>query len=289
MYWINSINHKFDLGEVTKASLIIYKQFMINKGNSPATRDNYISSIRKFFSWLQDNEYIKNNPAVTLEWERDRQGTFVKQALTVEQLFRLLDIHNLNTAISKRNYALTDLMGYTGLRCIEVSRLNVSDVIKAANRWHLQIQRKGSKEKSGLITVPFDRIKHIHEYWKYRSGDLKDDSPAFVNHSPRSDNTRLTPVGISRIIKSSLRKIGLDSSKYSAHSLRHGAATMAYYAGSEVWEIGRMLGHTRPGQTEHYIHCLGIESIDQGKAIDKINDYARKCKKNRQKRNKTRT
>jgi integrase len=72
----------------------------------------------------------------------------------------------------------------------------------------------------------------------------------------------------------------MNSNKYTAHSLRHSAATLAYYAGSENWEIGKMLGHHNPRQTEHYIHCLGIDSGDEGKATMKINEYARKHKIN---------
>ncbi|MCX6303298.1 MAG: tyrosine-type recombinase/integrase [Bacteroidia bacterium] len=284
-YWITwSTKNDCDIKDLTRADLINYKSFLTRSGRSAATVDSYGSAIRKFLSWLVEMGYLTRNPAEGLQWQRDRQGTFIKQALTLKEVDKLLKVHNQNTPVSKRNYAMIDLMSFTGLRCIEVTRLNIGDVKRAANRWHLQVWRKGSKERGGTINVPYDRIKPIREYWKYRSGTLSDDQPVFVNHSPRSNNTRLTPACISRIIKGSLRKIGLDSNRYTAHSLRHTAATLAYYAGSEYFEIGQMLGHSSPRQTEHYIHALGVGSTLQGRATMKINEYVQKHKKNRPKR-----
>jgi site-specific recombinase XerD len=267
-----------DVRDITRADILRYKNSLITAGRSAATIDNYISSIRKFFAWLTDEGFINKNPTEGIEWMRDKHATFIKSALSIDQIYKLLDSVKANTTIGFRNYALINLMCFTGLRCIEVSRLNIEDMRLAANKWHLQIQRKGSNEKSGSIVIPIDIVKPIKEYWRYRSGELTEDRPLFVNHAPRSTNTRLTPVSISRIIKGSLIKIGLNSNKFTAHSLRHTAATLAYFAGSENWEIGKMLGHKNPRQTEHYIHCLGIDSGDEGKAIMKINEYARKHK-----------
>jgi integrase/recombinase XerD len=276
-YWVIwSTKNDVHFQNITKSDLIRYKKSLISSGKSNSTIDNYFSAIRKFFTWMFEIGYVDTNVTDTIEWIRDRKGTFIRQALTTDQISKLLNSHNTITEIGSRNYAITDLMAFTGLRCAEVTRLNVGDIRRAANRWHLQIQRKGNREKSGMISVPSDRIKPIQEYWSFRSGPLQEDQLAFVNHSPRSNGTRMTPSSLSRIIKSSLIGIGLNSYKYSAHSLRHTAATIAYYAGAEPWEIGKMLGHRNPRQTEHYIHALGIESADQGKATSKINDYAKK-------------
>jgi integrase/recombinase XerD len=274
------VKNNADIRNVTRADIIRYKNCLKISGRSAATIDNYISGIKKFFGWLTDERYILKNPSEEIGWMRDRNSTFIKSALTIDQVYALLDTVKTDTMIGYRNYALINLMCFTGLRCIEVSRLSVGDMRKAANKWHLQIQRKGSNEKSGSIVIPIDIVNPIKEYLKYRVDDIREDKPLFVNHAPRSRNTRLTQVSISRIIKESLIKIGMNSNKYTAHSLRHTAATLAYYAGSENWEIGKMLGHHNPRQTEHYIHCLGIDSGDEGKATLKINEYARKHKKN---------
>ncbi|HLN22104.1 MAG TPA: tyrosine-type recombinase/integrase [Bacteroidales bacterium] len=276
-YWVNwSVEHQREFRDVVPADLVTYKRHLKDKGVSASTIDSYLTSVRKFCRWLVGMEYIAKNPAEQLGWTRDRHGTFIKQSLSIEQVFKLMEVHKINSAVSKRNFALIDLMAFTGLRCIEVTRLNIGDIKNVSGRWILQVWRKGHNEKSGIIVVPEDRIKTIKEYWNYRPGDLNDNQPVFVNHSPRSSGTRLTPVCISRIIKATLRKIGLNSNKYTAHSLRHTAATLAYKAGSENWEIQLLLGHANPRQTEHYLRALGIQSVDQGRATEKINDYALK-------------
>jgi integrase/recombinase XerD len=274
------VKNNADVRNIVRADIIRYKNFLKTACRSAATIDNYISSLKKFFGWLTDEGYIHKNPSEEIGWMRDRNSTFIKSALTIGQVYSLLKTVKTDNVIGYRNYALINLMCFTGLRCIEVSRLSVGDMRQAANKWHLQIQRKGSNEKSGSIVIPVDIVKPIKEYWKYRLDDLTEDKSLFVNHAPRSKDTRLTQVSISRIIKGSLIRLGLNSNKYTAHSLRHTAATLAYYAGSENWEIGKMLGHHNPRQTEHYIHCLGIDSGDEGKANLKINEYARKHKIN---------
>jgi site-specific recombinase XerD len=282
--WI-TINVK-NVRDIKKADLLTYKGFLKSEGKSNSTIDNYLCSVRKWFFWLNENDFIETNIAETISWERDRRGTFLKLALTTDQISALLDRQDPNTAVGSRNYALIDLMTFTGLRCREVTSLNIGDIKHAADNWTISIQRKGSREKSGLIHVPYERIKPIQDSWIFRS-ILTVDQPVFVNYSYRSMQTRMTPTGLSRILKDNLRKIGLTSNQYSAHSLRHTAATLAFYAGSETWEIGRMLGHRNPRQTEWYIHALGFESADQGKATSKIEDYVKNHIKTRKNEIKT--
>jgi integrase/recombinase XerD len=260
------------------SDIIGYKTYLRKAGRSAATIDCYIASIKTFSSYLLECEYISKDPSKGIKWERDRNGIFIKAALSIDQVYDLLNTVKKDTTIDKRNYAIINLMSFTGLRCVEVTRLNIEDMKRATDRWILQIQRKGSNEKGGSIAVPDEIVKPIIEYWRYRSGELQNDCPVFVNHSHRSNDTRLTPAYISRIVKAALIRSGLNDKKYTAHSLRHTAATLGYYAGSEQWEIGRLLGHKTPSQTEHYIHCLGIESADEGRATMKISDYLRKHK-----------
>lgn len=270
-----------DIHNTTGKDAIGYRDYLREKQVSPSTIDNYMCPIRKFFTWLNrmnersKTEYYKNEVCTYMKWERDKNRTFIKLALTIELVYKLLDFSNKDTINGSRNNAMIHLMAFTGLRCKEVCSLNFGDMITTDTSTKLQIQRKGHREKGGTVTITQDILQALNRYWSKRTDSRTDITPMFVNHAPRSKDTRLTPVCISRIIKTALRGIGLDSRKYSAHSLRHTAATLAMLAGAEVWEVGQMLGHTNLQQTERYIHLLGFDIGPEGHATTKIEKYAK--------------
>jgi site-specific recombinase XerD len=71
---------------------------------------------------------------------------------------------------------------------------------------------------------------------------------------------RLATGSISRIVKSRLRKAGLNSKYYTAHSLRHTAATVALKAGASLEKVQEMLGHADINTTLMYTHFDRFEN-----------------------------
>ncbi|MBR3690990.1 MAG: tyrosine-type recombinase/integrase, partial [Eggerthellaceae bacterium] len=65
---------------------------------------------------------------------------------------------------------------------------------------------------------------------------------------------RLTTRSVSGIVKQALRNIGLDSERYTAHSLRHTSVTYALMAGATVEEAQKMARHADISTTMLYAH-----------------------------------
>ena len=72
----------------------------------------------------------------------------------------------------------------------------------------LMIQGKGRLEKDEFVILEKPVKKEIREYLKERR---KRKGSLFVNQMKNGNVKRLHPGSISRIVKESLRKIGLDS------------------------------------------------------------------------------
>ena len=70
------------------------------------------------------------------------------------------------------------------------------------------------------------------------SQKVSQNSPLFVD----SNNQAIGSSKVNRFIKSIVKSIGLDDSKFSAHSIRAGAATTAAQAGFADWELKRLGG-----------------------------------------------
>jgi integrase/recombinase XerC/integrase/recombinase XerD len=252
-----------DITNMTKQTIIAYKAWLINSERSPSTIDNYMAPVRQFFKYLAENDIHKN---ITVGVKSPKRGQgYSKDYLKPEQVNRLLASINRGSTQGLRDFAVINLMVRTGMRCIEVARANVRDLRLEDERWMFYIQGKGSWSKDRALGVTQKIVGPIAEY----IGDhqLQEDSPMFLNHTYRSNNTRITTLFISKTVKKYLRGIGIDTVKISAHSLRHTAAITALKSGADLLAVKSMLGHSKIETTMIYQRAIEEERARDGTAI----------------------
>lgn len=258
-------------GDVTnpgKPDIIRYKQSLIDKKRSPSTIDNYLAPVRQFFKYLAENDIHKN---ITVGVKSpSRQEGYSKDYLRVDQVNALLQSINRNTKKGLRDYAIINLMVRTGMRCIEVTRANVQDLRLEEGCWFIAIQGKGKWAKDRTLGITIKIVNPISEYIEAHS--LLEDSPLFLNHAYVSNNTRITTMTISKLIKNYLRQIGLDKLTLSAHSLRHTAAITALKSGADILAVKSMLGHRKVETTMIYQRAIEEERGRDGTAIRLMDD-----------------
>ena len=114
-----------------------------------------------------------------------------------------------------------------------MSRANVKDVRILEDFTILYVQGKGRKVRTEFIKLPDPVLKAINEYLRERSDRRITDgsTPLFAITSNRNKNGLLTTRTISGIAKRAMRQAGFDSSRLSAHSLRHSTVTLSLLAG----------------------------------------------------------
>ena len=237
---------------VTKTDVMNYKQSLIIERKSAHTIDNYLASVRQFFSWLEERDYHDNVAAGVRSPRRGR--IFRKKFLTVDQVQQLLAVIPRDTINGLRDYAIISLMLRTGVRCVEVENTNVGDITNENDILAISIQRKGRVEKEEHIGLTGKTIDAINDYLVQRN--VVDSQPLFVNHSTRANGQRVKSININRIVKRYMSAIGLVGRRYTAHSLRHTAAITALMNGASIYEVKAMLGHTSVSTTEIYTHML---------------------------------
>jgi site-specific recombinase XerD len=74
-----------------------------------------------------------------------------------------------------------------------------------------------------------------------------------------SRRTRLGREMVHKMVKDTLLKAGLDRDKYSAHKLRHTAATLMLQNGVDVRTLQEVLGHEHLNTTQIYTHVDNAE------------------------------
>ena len=71
--------------------------------------------------------------------------------------------------------------------------------------------------------------------------------------------TRISVDSVQVMVKRTLLKAGLDADKYSAHKLRHTAATLMLQNGVDVRTLQEVLGHEHLNTTQIYTHVDNAE------------------------------
>lgn len=255
-----------------RSDVINYKEHLKNSGRSVSTMESYLVAVRGFFKYLEDSG-IYDNIAAGIKMPK-KFPEVRKSYLTADQVSVLMRSIDRSSRIGKRDYAIIFLMVNTGMRCIEVSRMNLLDATQTKTGYRIVIQGKGRINKDRSVHIPESVMFPIHNYLIERTDlDGKNNPPMFVNHARRSNNTRFTPLSISKIVKQYMRAVKIDDKKMTAHSLRHTAAINAIKAGANIVEVQSMLGHMNSSTTDVYLKALEAESMEEGTAIRLLNDY----------------
>jgi len=242
--------------------------------------DNYMVPVRQFFRYLADMG-IHSNPAKGIKSPK-KSKTFRKDYLRPEQIRDVMGRIDRSTLIGARDYAIINTMIRTGMRCVEISRADVGDLRQVNGRWVMDLQSKGHHDKDRTVGVSEKVVAPIADYLGY-SGPANNSEPMFKNHAIVSNDTRIRPITISKIVKRRLRNAGLDSSKLTAHSLRHTFAIIALTNGVELIEVYYALGHSDIRTTMLYQKAMEAERMLEGTAgrkVDEALEFGQKNTKN---------
>jgi site-specific recombinase xerD len=215
------------------------------RGNSPKSRARKCSTLRSYFNYLTNNKGIlKTNPAALLETPKFNND-FPKY-LTLDESKTLLA--NVDGKNYYRDYCILTLFLNCGLRLSELCSINISD-IKDKN---IIITGKGNKQR--LVHLNDACMNAIENYLKVRPHDsIKPEhkDALFVSQQ----NKRISNKTVQHIVYTYLEKSGLGGQGYSAHKLRHTAATLMYrYGNVDIRALKDVLGHENLNTTQIYTH-----------------------------------
>lgn len=259
--WCKSEN----ITEITHADLIRYKEDLYNgydeKRGDEIIKHNpskantismYITSLKKLYKYLE-TKGIKNI-ASDLKGAKLKRN-YSKDPLTLDQAKDLLNSIDTTTNEGKRNYAIIQLLITTGLRTIEIERANIEDIRNVGNNSVLYVMGKGRENKDEYVKLTYETLKAINEYLKTRK--VKSEKEAlFTSLSDRTNGQRLKARSLSEIIKKSYLKIGINSERITAHSLRHTAITLSLLGGTPLQEVQELARHQNINTTMIYAHNL---------------------------------
>ncbi|MBR5619836.1 MAG: tyrosine-type recombinase/integrase [Clostridia bacterium] len=220
----------------------------LNRGNDAAARARKAVAIKRFFRYLSidPKKYgFERNPMQELESPKIKRS--LPKYLTLEQCLDLLGCVDGN--FRERDYCILALFLNCGLRISELVSLNLTDVRRDDT---LRVLGKGNKERTVYLNPTC--VAAISRYLQVRPADgVQDRNALFISRN----NRRISVRAVQNVVQKFLQKAGLDGQGYSAHKLRHTAATLMYQHGDvDVLLLKEILGHENLSTTEIYTHVV---------------------------------
>jgi len=244
---------------VTLAEVYDYLSFLSRdkEKNSRAREEEYglmassrarkISSIRSFYKYLCNKaKLLDENPVQDLDTPKPKKS--LPRYLSLEEAQRLLS--SVDGKNKERDYCILCIFLNCGLRISEIVGLNLSDV----RADHLRVLGKGNKERTVFLNDA--TCSAINDYLLVRKSVAAIDRNALFLSNRR---TRVSREGVHAMVKTALKRAGLDSEKYSSHKLRHTAATLMLSNGVDVRTLQELLGHEHLNTTQIYTHIDNTE------------------------------
>lgn len=216
-------------------------------GIGASSRARKLSAIKSFYKYLTvRTKQLQENPVADLEYPKLRKS--LPKYLTLEESARLLQA--VSGTNEKRDYAILMLFLNCGIRRSELVGLNLTDVYED----RIRVVGKGNKER--FVYFGSACRNAIDAYLPERNKKVLSDNRALFGSR---DNNRISVTAVHRLVKKALLQAGLDSTQFSAHKLRHTAATMMLSGGVDVKTVQEVLGHENLNTTQIYTHIENTE------------------------------
>jgi integrase/recombinase XerC len=194
---------------------------------STKARYDWVSDLGCFYSWALDWGHLDHDPTVRVARPKQRQG-----------LPRPIDSADLAMALRLAEpmmRAWLALMSFGGLRCAEVSRLDVDCLLW--NDGLLRVLGKGQKE----------RMVPMHREVERTLRSLNLPARGAVFRRPRGG--RYPPAQVSKETSLYFDSLGIGAT---AHQCRHLFGTLAYRACRDLRVVQELMGHASPTTTAVY-------------------------------------
>ena len=229
---------------VTLTDVYSYMNFLTrDTGLNAASRARKVATIRSFYKYLTNKaKLLTKNPVQDLDSPRQKKS--LPKYLSLDESIDLLE--SVDGKNATRDFCILTLFLNCGLRISELVNLNVTDVRDN----QLRVLGKGNKER--ILFLNDACVKAIQDWMTDRNAlTLIDQNALFVTLQNRR---RISVAAVHKLVKKHLADAGLDSTQYSAHKLRHTAATLMLQNGVDVRTLQEVLGHDHLNTTQIYTH-----------------------------------
>lgn len=219
---------------------------MMDRGNSAASVNRRLSSLRSFYKFALGRKMVAKDPSrlITGPKKEKKLPAFVKD----DDMQRLLDKNMWDMDDFGDVCIRTILLVFyeTGMRLSELTSLDDAAVDFANS----QLKVTGKRNKQRLIPFGSELAGELEYYMELRNRSVeRNDSALFVS----TKGVRLSGSNVRKRVRQSLARV-CTQKKRSPHVLRHTFATTMLNHGAGLESVQKLLGHESVATTEIYTH-----------------------------------
>lgn len=270
--------------KIKKEDILAYLYFLSENNYNLSTRNRKFYCLKNFFNYLfLYKKVIFASPTENISVSKAQET--LPMYLSVKEIKRFFAPYKKynNTPVVIRNYTICVLLLCLGLRVSEISNLNIDSFNLQEET--VKVLGKGNKERvlylSKSCILAINKYLEVRNYIFPKNSCCSNEVSFFVSHLGKRISTRT----IQEIVKEELKTAGLDTTKYSAHKLRHTTATLMIQNGIDIRVIQEILGHTCINSTEIYTH-LDNSKIRKGIKQNPLANFHKEVKDCYEKANK---
>lgn len=241
----------FPIEKITKYEVANYlADIVLKQNNQAATRNRRLYSLRSFFNYLEREEIMPKNPALTIDASKEpvREPIYLRPQ-EINQF--MAAVNNETSRYMIRDRCIMKILLYCGLRVSELTNLNVENIDLKDQT--LSFIGKGNRERY-LPLHP--ELEPVVTAWLRNRMSFKKESPdAREAFFLSNRGQRMTPRNIQYMIKKFARQAGIkNASRITPHKLRHTFATIIYQKTGDIRIVQELLGHSSIATTQIYSH-----------------------------------
>ena len=235
-----------DAGAVTSEDVMACLTSLRRRGLRETSTNRWLAAVRGLYRFLLREKRVETSPVADIT--RAKSWMRLPEALSREQMERLLQQPGGATKEAVRDTAMLELMYATGIRVSECITLTINSI-----NWqvgYLVAKGKGGKErivpigKSAYDALFYYMDKTRHLYLSHAPTDI-----LFLSRR----GSGLTRQGFWKIVKKYAARAGLAKNIH-PHTFRHSFASHLLEGGADLRSVQIMLGHADIATTQIYTH-----------------------------------
>lgn len=224
---------------------------------APATRRSRLSAVRGFLRWCERRKYVRRNAAADVRGPR--QPRTLPRALVGEAPAKVID-----AAPDARARLILILMFQQGLRCVEVSRLEVSDI----DRFHGTVRVVGKGLHERILPLMDETLECLDAYLQEHPASA---GPLVRSYRSWERHQALSAQAISKYVSVWMDEAGIKRGPrdgISAHAGRHTCLSDMLRSGAHLRDVQNAAGHAHITSTECYLPLLvrGLNDAMSGRS-----------------------
>jgi integrase/recombinase XerC len=213
------------------------------RGLKPKTLARSLSAWRSFFNWLGRAGVVQANPCLGLRPPKGEKR--LPNALSVDQMARLLEAEGADDVWTLRDTAMFELMYSSGLRRAELIGLDLGGV--KLDEAEVRVTGKGSRTR--IVPVGGQALAALRSWLAVRDSVAADTAALFVGER----GGRIAPSVLSKALKARAIRHGVHAHVH-PHALRHSFASHVLQSSGDLRAVQEMLGHASLSTTKIYTH-----------------------------------